>query len=64
MACLRYYPATRTFYPIKRSQMAKQATGEGVSFKDQVMRGYARQEARGAAIHGRKAGIQKIWANN
>jgi hypothetical protein len=62
MACLRYDPATRTFYPIKFSQMAKPMTGEGVSFKDQIMRGYQRQEAKGAAINGRKAGIKNIWA--
>jgi hypothetical protein len=64
MACLRYDIATRTFYPIKRSQMVKRETGEGVSFKDQVMRGYARQEAKGAAINGRKTGIKKIWDRN
>lgn len=63
MAVLRYDPKTRSFFEIKPMQRIKPDRGEGLSFKEQIMRGYKRQEARGATIPGRASGIKKIWAN-
>lgn len=63
MACLRYDPASRTFYPIKASQLHRPDTGEHLTFQQQIMRGYQRQEAKGALINGRAKGIKKIWNN-
>lgn len=63
MACLRYDPKTRTFYPIKYSQMNRSGSVIESPFREQVLRGYQRQEAKGAAIYGRPAGIKKIWEN-
>ena len=63
MSCLRYDPTTRTFYPIKPSQLTKRDDGRKLSFSEQVMRGYQRVEAKGGRINGRAAGIKKIWSN-
>jgi hypothetical protein len=64
MACWRYDAATRTFYEIKPTQLTKPDRGENLSFKEQVMRGYKRQEAKGALINGKAKGIKRIWNSN
>jgi hypothetical protein len=61
MACYRYDPKSRTFYEIKPTQLVRPDRGEGLTFKEQMMRGYRRVEERGQRIAGTAKGIKRIW---
>ncbi len=63
MACLRYIPETRSWVAIKASQMTQPDRGQGLSFKDQMLRGYRKAEAKGQPLAGRPSNIKTLWAN-
>lgn len=63
MACWRYDPSVPgKWREIKPTELIKPDTGAHLSFKDQIKRGYQRQEAKGALINGRAKGIKNIWS--
>ena len=64
MACYRYDPSSPgKWREIRPCDLVRADRGENLSFKDQIMRGYQRQEAKGSRINGRSTGIKRIWDN-
>ena len=62
MACFRYDPSVPgKWREIRAIEMVKPDRGENLSFKDQVLRGFRRQEARRADIAGKPARIKQLW---